>query len=248
VPVVVGARPHEELDLHLLELAHPEDEVTRGDLVAKGLADLGDAEGQLPGGRVKDVLEVDEDTLRRLGPQVGVGTLVGHRPDIGLEHHVEGAGLGQVGRAAPFAAAVLDVVGPPAALAAAAVDHGVGKGGLVPRVAQDQPVGEDRAVQALYVVALVDVGAPPGRLQVVLELHAQRAVIVGPLQAAVKIGARKDKAAALAERNEFFHACSRHRVLPWQKQTPDGRMPSGDEYVIRGSTPLPRFLEALANV
>ena len=40
----------EVLHLHLLELAGAEDEVLRGDLVAEGLADLGDAEGRLLAG------------------------------------------------------------------------------------------------------------------------------------------------------------------------------------------------------
>ena len=78
VPGLVGPRLDEVLDLHLLELAHPEDEVARGDLVAKRLADLGDAEGQAAAGGVDDVLEVDEDALRRLGAQVGVALLVLH--------------------------------------------------------------------------------------------------------------------------------------------------------------------------
>ena len=46
-PLKVGARLAEELELHLLELAHAEDEVARRDLVAEGLADLADAERQL---------------------------------------------------------------------------------------------------------------------------------------------------------------------------------------------------------
>ena len=40
-------RPDEVLHLHLLELAHPEDEVAGADLVAERLADLGDPERQL---------------------------------------------------------------------------------------------------------------------------------------------------------------------------------------------------------
>ena len=46
VPLLVGARLAEELQLHLLELAGAEDEVARRDLVAEGLADLADAEGR----------------------------------------------------------------------------------------------------------------------------------------------------------------------------------------------------------
>ena len=51
VPPLVGGpalhgveRVHEELELHLLELARPEDEVARRDLVPEAPADLGDAE------------------------------------------------------------------------------------------------------------------------------------------------------------------------------------------------------------
>ena len=46
-PFEVGAGLAEELQLHLLKLAHAEDEVARGDLVAEALADLADAERQL---------------------------------------------------------------------------------------------------------------------------------------------------------------------------------------------------------
>ena len=50
-PLRVGARLDEELHLHLLELARPEDEVARRDLVAERLADLRDAERNLLPGR-----------------------------------------------------------------------------------------------------------------------------------------------------------------------------------------------------
>src|SRR5262249_2461690 len=46
-PPIVLARPHEVLELHLLELARTEEEVPRSDLVAERAADLGDTEGQL---------------------------------------------------------------------------------------------------------------------------------------------------------------------------------------------------------
>ena len=42
---LIGA--HEHLELHLLKLAHAEDEVSWADLVAERLADLGDAERDL---------------------------------------------------------------------------------------------------------------------------------------------------------------------------------------------------------
>src|SRR5207237_4956733 len=44
VPLVRLGRRHEELHLHLLELAQPEEEVARRDLVPERLADLRNAE------------------------------------------------------------------------------------------------------------------------------------------------------------------------------------------------------------
>ena len=52
-------RPDEVLHLHLLELAHPEHEVARADLVPEALADLGDPERELLARALLDVLEVD---------------------------------------------------------------------------------------------------------------------------------------------------------------------------------------------
>jgi hypothetical protein len=96
VRLLVLARAHEIFHLHLLELARAEDEVARRDLVAERLADLRDAERQLaPHGRLH-VEEVDEDALRRLGPEVGEGrgvVLRRGRADGCAEHQVEGARL-----------------------------------------------------------------------------------------------------------------------------------------------------------
>src|SRR4029078_8544053 len=71
VPLVCFVRRDEELHLHLLELAHAEEEVAGGDLVAKRLPGLGDSERRLASRDLKDVLEVDEDSLCGLRPQEG---------------------------------------------------------------------------------------------------------------------------------------------------------------------------------
>src|SRR5207247_901631 len=96
VPGLVGrpalepvVRVDEELDLHLLELARAEDEVAGRDLVAKGLADLRDAERQLAPRGLQHVVEVDEDALRRLGPEVRKGGVLLHRSHERREHQVE---------------------------------------------------------------------------------------------------------------------------------------------------------------
>jgi hypothetical protein len=86
----------EELDLHLLEFARAEGEVPRRDLVAKALADLGDAERDPHARAVENVLEVDEDALGGFRPQKRLaGFVAGHGADVGLEHQVEFAGLGE---------------------------------------------------------------------------------------------------------------------------------------------------------
>ena len=86
----------EELDFHLLELARAEGEVSGRDLVAKTLADLGDAEGNPHPRAVADVLEVDEDALGRLGAEEDLAALVTDCAGVRLEHQIEFPRLGQV--------------------------------------------------------------------------------------------------------------------------------------------------------
>ena len=86
-------RLDEELQFHLLELPGAEGEVLRRDLVAEGLADLADPEGDLHARGVADILELGEDRLGRLGTQVSDIVLRGGRADIGAEHEVEGTRL-----------------------------------------------------------------------------------------------------------------------------------------------------------
>src|SRR5712691_5542714 len=80
---------HEELHLHLLELAHAEQEVARCDLVAERLTDLRDAERRLAPRELRHVLEVDEDALRGLRSQIRARRRIFHRADLRLEHEVE---------------------------------------------------------------------------------------------------------------------------------------------------------------
>ena len=99
-PLELGAGLDEELHLHLLELAHAEDELAGHNLVAEGLTYLCDAEGQLHAAGLLHVEVVDEDALSRLGTQVDGGGAVGRAAHLGLEHEVELAHLGPVACAA----------------------------------------------------------------------------------------------------------------------------------------------------
>ena len=141
VPLVRLVRRDEELHLHLLELERAEDEVARRDLVAERLADLRDPERRLAARELGDVLEVDEDPLRRLGAEVDALPRLLDGPDARLEHEVELARLGEVAvgglaRAlAGLSAALLvvEVVGAEALLAGPAVDERVGEASDVAR-------------------------------------------------------------------------------------------------------------------
>ena len=104
--------PDEKLQFHLLELARAEGEIARVDFVAERLADLADAERNLLARDFEHVLELHEDGLRGFGTQIGLVVLAFDRADVGLEHQVERARLGQ--QAAVFwivAGGVFDLLG-----------------------------------------------------------------------------------------------------------------------------------------
>ena len=229
-PLEVGARLAEELALHLLKLAGAEGEVARGDLVAEGLAHLADAEGQLAAGGALDVGKVDKDALRGLGTQIADGGgILGHA-DGGLEHEVELADGGEVMLAAHGADNIVmlgnervhlveahgvnvdlgmfladELVGSVAGLAGLAVEQRIGEAGDVAGGDPGLGVHDDGRVEADVVLALLYELLEPCLLHVVLELHAERAVVPGVGQAAVDFAARVDEAAILAQGDDFVH-------------------------------------------
>ena len=215
---LVGA--HEVLHLHLLELAHPEDEVARADLVAERLADLGDPERQLLARRGLHVLEVDVDALRGLGSQVDDRGVLFDRAEVRLEHQVELARRAE--RAAVDRARETEPLDDPrieellrsevlgarqlvdteALVVGLAFDHRVAELGDVAGRHPDLGVHQDARVEPDDVVALLDHRPPPGALDVVLELDAQRAVVPHGVDAAVDLRAREDEPAALGEADD----------------------------------------------
>ncbi len=90
---LVGA--DEKLQFHLLEFAGAESEIAGVDLVAKGLADLADAKGHLLAGDFGHRFELGENGLGGFRAQVSHVLRAFHRADVGLEHEVEEARLGQ---------------------------------------------------------------------------------------------------------------------------------------------------------
>ena len=214
VPLLGLVRRDEELDLHLLELARAEDEVAGRDLVAEGLADLRDPERRLLAGELQDVLEVDEDPLRGLGPQEDLGAGLLDRAHVGLEHQVEAHRVRQVAAALGALDLALGVLGAelllaqvvlaPALLALAqALDERVGEALEVARGLPGLRVHQDRGVERDHVVALLDDRAPPLGLDVVLQQDAVVPVVVGRSEPPVDLGGLEDEPAPLAERHDL---------------------------------------------
>ena len=98
-PVELGAGLHEELHLHLLELAHAEYKLACHNLVAEGLSYLCYAERYLHSARLLHVEVVHEDALCRLRTQIHLHGSVGRCSHFGGEHQVELAHVGPVLRA-----------------------------------------------------------------------------------------------------------------------------------------------------
>ena len=234
-PLEVGAGLAEELQLHLLELAHAENEVARGDLVAEALADLADAERQLFACRALDVIEVDENALRRLGTQIhGVLRVLGHALKR-LEHQVELTDIGKVVLAAGGAGDVVllnkvlhlalgegvdgltqleavlrapvlnELIRAEALVALAAVHQRIGEAAEMAARHPGLRVHQDRGVKADVVGILLHELLPPGVLDVLLELGAEGAVVPGVGKAAVDLAAGEDKAAVFAQRDDLVH-------------------------------------------
>src|SRR3954447_21179881 len=139
VPLLGLVRRDEELHLHLLELERAEDEVAGRDLVAERLAHLRDPERGLLARVLERLLEVEEDALRRLRPQVDRRARLRHRAHVRAEHEVEVARVGEVAAALralelALGLALAEVVGAPAPLALAqALDERVAEAGEVAR-------------------------------------------------------------------------------------------------------------------
>jgi hypothetical protein len=221
--VLAGA--NEVLDLHLLELARAEGEIAGCDFVAEGLANLGDAKGQLSAHGIEHVAEVDVDALRGFGPHVDQPRIVAriHGADAGAEHEIEGTRGRQILRTTFGTGNLLGldggidfgqalgvspllrrehVIRARPRLARAAVRHRIGEGRLVARVLPHQAIHQNGGVEPFHVVALVHDRAPPGALDVVLQFDAQRTVVPGAAETAVDRRRWKHESTAFAETDD----------------------------------------------
>ena len=218
VPFFVGSGLDEEFHFHLLELARAENKISRCDLVAEGLSNLPDSKRGALAGRRHDVLEIDENALRRLGSKVVEARFVLDRPQVGLEHHVEVAGLRPLAARSAIAAGdlgeldrigvfdpflsrefLLDLVDAKALVARKALGERIVEDADVARSDPHLARKDDRRVEADDVVARRDHVPPPLPFDVLLQLDAQRAVVPRGSRAAVYLAAREDEAAPLRQ-------------------------------------------------
>ena len=76
-------------------------------------------------------------------------------------------------------------------------------------------VHQNRRIDAVDIVALINKPAPPQIHDITLQLHTQRAVIPRTAQTTIHIRTLINKAAALAQANNCFHFCLTHKKSPF---------------------------------
>ena len=176
--------------------------------------------GLLRDGRLH-VEEVDEDALRRLRAQVVQALLGLHRAEVGLEHHVEVARLGVLAAGAAVRARDVGQVvlgwrpcrcarrtprraGRRGSACGSAVHSTSGSWNALRWPGRDPHLArqDHRAVEADDVLAAGDHRLPPLPLDVLLELHAERAVVPRRAGAAVDLAGGEDEPPALAQRDD----------------------------------------------
>src|SRR5437016_2759816 len=72
-------------------------------------------------------------------------------------------------------------------------------------VSKNVGVHQDRRIEAFHVIALIDIGAPPHPLHVVLQLDAHRPVVPRSLKTPIEIATLEQEPAALTERDNLVH-------------------------------------------
>ena len=155
--------------------------------------------------QVGDVLAAQVEELEGLLLGLGQTFLA-----LGLHGHEDLLALG-LDPAAP------DLIVAIAFLGLLAIDHEIMEKIVMARALPHLRIHDDGAIEADHlkrrrrtwqrgqVVMAGDHVAPPGFLDVALQLDAERAVIPEAVEAAVDFARRKDEAAAFAQRDEFFH-------------------------------------------
>ena len=210
-PVFVTFRglfgPAEIFDFHLLEFAGAERKIARSNFVTERFADLTDTKRQFAVGGIHNIGKVDKNPLRGFGAHVDRGAGVFHGSQRCPEHKIESTRFGESSAAAPRTFAVFDMIRTQttSAFGIPAVHQHIGKIGRVTRSFPGFGMHKNSRVQSDHIVAILNHGLPPGRLDIAFEFRADRTIVPGPVKAAINFGRRENKTAAFAERNNFFH-------------------------------------------
>ncbi len=101
---------------------------------------------------------------------------------------------------------------------------------------------QDASVETNDIVALLDDAAPPGTLHIVLQLHAERAVIPDGVDPAVDLRAREDEAATLCERDDDVEIGNRGGRVGGRRAGERDRRIGGDAHEVE-AYPIRRTLE-----
>src|SRR5579883_284294 len=188
-PLLHLAGMHEELQIPLLELALPEQEVARRHLVAEGFTDLADTERNLHARGLQHVVVVQVDVLACLTAQVGLHALALDDTDVGLHHQVKRARLHQFAAAVgtPVLQQVLfrQMVDAETPLAVFAFYEAVDKILDVAAGLPDAGVRDDGALDTHDVIVQLHHRPPPVAADVVAQFDAERAEVIDARNAAV---------------------------------------------------------------
>ena len=209
-PLQIRAGLAEELQLHLLKLAHAEDELAGGDLVTERLAYLGHAERNFLTGGALHIGKVHKNALCRLRAQIDLVLAVLGNTLEGLEHQVKLANVRKIVGAAVGAGNILFLnivahlfVGPAghigavksldqivrtvAGLASAAIHQRIGEPAQMAGGHPGLGVHQNGAVQTNIIFILLNELLAPSLFDILFQLHAQGAVVPGVGQAAVNL-------------------------------------------------------------
>ena len=121
---------------------------------------------------------------------------------LGLAHGVHTVAQVKVVLLAPV---FNDLVGAEALLTLLAVHQRVGEAAHMAGGHPHLRIHQNGGVQAHVVLVLLDELLPPGLFDVVLQLHAQGAVVPGIGETAVDLAAGEDKSPAFAQGNDLVH-------------------------------------------
>jgi hypothetical protein len=122
---------------------------------------------------------------------------------LSFKHQIKRAGFRQFIRTA-IRTGIPDLIGTPAGVAVAAVHERVHKCLLMTRIFPRKWIHQDRTVETLHIISLIDIGAPPGVDQIIFQFNADGSVIIKALEAPVNFGTRINDTSAFTEGDKLF--------------------------------------------